>query len=339
MIKLGIIGWGYWGRNYIKYLDTTVDAELSWVCELRPEMLSDVKKRYPHVHTTASVDELIKQKLDGIIIATPATTHFALAKKIIPTGTALLIEKPLTSSLVQAVELKQLVKKYKACVLVGHTFLYNQAVRWLKAKVDKRYFGKLFHIECKRQSYGPIRDDVNIIWDFAPHDLSMITYLLGNKMPTSIFAKAKRYMRHPQEDIASIMLEYGSSMLVTINVAWLYPMKIRMLTLLGRKRMAVFEDTNQIEPVKIYNTIIRYPSETDPYKAAFRLGNVFIPRIEPIDPLATEIKHFVACINKEQEPITSVSDGFTNVLLLEAISQSLREKKEVDFRKFASSYV
>lgn len=339
MKKLGIVGWGYWGRNYVKYLDTTIDAYLASVCDSRGEMLGDAKKRFPHLQVTTNANDLLRQNLDGVIIATPASTHYPLAKRFIEAGIPLLIEKPFTSSLNDARSLVQLAKKQGIFAMVGHTFLYNQAVRWLKEHVDQGYFGKLFYMECKRQSYGPIRDDVNVIWDFACHDLSIMTYLLDKQMPKTVFVKAKRYSKHKQEDIGMIILEYAHNILVTINVAWMYPMKIRSLTLLGKKRMAVFEDTNAIEPIKIYNASLQYPSETDPYGAAFRMGNVLIPRITPIDPLATQIKHFIACIKGEEKPFTPMEDGYANVLLLEALSQSLAQKKEIDFTHFAQQYV
>lgn len=339
MQKLGIVGWGYWGRNYIKYLDTTVDAELVVVCDQRPEMLRDAKKRFPHLVVTQDVSDLLTLHLDGVIIATPAATHYSLAKLFVQSGIPLLIEKPFTSSLADAQALVDLAKKKNVLVLVGHTFLYNQAVRWLKAKMERRYFGKLYYLECKRQSYGPIRDDVNVIWDFAAHDLSIMTYLLDGAMPKTIYAKGKRYARHEQTDIASIILEYAHNILVTIHVAWMYPIKIRSLTMLGSKRMAVFEDTNQVEPIKIYNTTLRYPSETDPYGAAYRLGNVLMPRISPIDPLATQIQHFISCLNGTEKPLTPMEDGLENTMLLEAISESLAKNKEIDFTSFHKHHV
>lgn len=329
MLKLGIIGWGYWGRNYAKYLDTTIDAALEWVCDVRQEMLNDAHKRYPHMHLTNDYKDLVEKKLDGIIIAAPASLHFPLAKYLIENKINLLIEKPLTHSLKTALELQNLLYKNQVKILIGHTFLYNQSVRWLKEKIDKKYFGKIFYLEFKRQSYGPIRDDVNVIWDFAAHDLAITTWLMNNTYPQKISACGKRFSRHKQEDIAVITLKYPDNVLVNINVAWLYPVKIRTLTLLGEKKMAVFEDTNTVEPIKVYETSLQYPSEKEPYKAGFRLGDIYIPRINQIDPLYTQIKHFVSYLKDEEQPLTPVEDGVNIVRLLEAVDTSIRLNKEV----------
>jgi len=329
MLKLGLIGWGYWGRNYAKYFDTKLDAEFSMVCDLREDMLQDAKRLYPSVQTTKDVGDLIKHKLDGVIVASPASIHYKLATLLLNAHIPLLIEKPLTNSYATSKELSDLAAREHTKVLVGHTFLYNQSVRYLKREVDAGHFGKLYYLEFRRQSYGPIRDDVNIVWDFAPHDIAITRYLLGNQMPVSVFAKAGKFARNKMEDIAVIIMKYPDNVLVNINVAWLYPVKIRSLTLLGDKQMAVFEDTNTNEPVKIYDTTLRYPKEDDPTGASFRLGDIHVPRIASIDPLATQLRHFVAYIQGKEKPLTPISDGVAIVQILEAIQRSIRTGKEV----------
>jgi len=334
MLKLGIIGWGYWGRNYAKYFDSSIDATLDWVCDLREEMLSDAKSRFPHLKVTKSIDDLVQAQLDGIIVVTPASLHFKLAKFLIEKRINLLIEKPLTNSSAQAIELQKLVKKFQVKVLVGHTFLYNQSVRWIKTKVESNFFGKLYYLEFKRQSYGPIRDDVNIVWDFAPHDLAITDYLLNNQLPISIKASGGIFSRHNKEDIAVVILKYPKNILVNINIAWLYPIKVRNLTLLGDKKMAVFEDTNPSEPLKIFDTSIKYPSEKEPYGAGFRLGDVSIPRLKSADPLYTQLKHFVSYLKDQENPITPINNGVRVVALLEAINYSLQQNKEINFKQW-----
>lgn len=329
MLKLGIIGWGYWGRNYAKYLDTSIDASLDWVCDLREPMLKDAKKCYPHFQTTTNYNDLVKNKVDGVILATPASLHYRLAKPLIENGINLLIEKPLTNSLSTAKELMELAHKYKTKILVGHTFLYNNSIQWLKKSIKKKYFGDVYYLEFKRQSYGPIRDDVNIVWDFAPHDLAISSYLLDNQMPLYISAQGKKFSRHSQEDIAIVTLEYPNNVLVNINVAWLYPIKIRSLTLLGNKKMAVFEDTNTNEPLKIYDNSINYPSEKEPYGASFRLGDIVIPRIGTIDPLYNQIKHFVNYLKGIDKPLTPIEEGLRIVALLETVNEAIRTQKRV----------
>jgi predicted dehydrogenase len=338
MLKLGLIGWGYWGRNYAKYFDTKLDAELSMVCDLREDMLQDAKRLYPHIEITKDINDLIKHKLDGVILASPASIHYKLANVFLNAGIPLLIEKPLTNSYKTSKELADLAAKKKTKVLVGHTFLYNQSVQYLKNEIESGSFGKLYYLEFRRQSYGPIRDDVNIVWDFAPHDIAITKYLLGNQMPVSVFAKAGKFSRNKMEDMAVIVMKYPNNVLVNINVAWLYPVKIRSLTLLGDKKMAVFEDTNPNEPVKIYDTSLQYPKENDPSGASFRLGDIRVPRIKAIDPLATELRHFVDYIKDVEKPLTPISDGVDVVAIIEAINESIRTGTEISFEQWLQNH-
>jgi predicted dehydrogenase len=329
MLHIGIIGWGYWGRNYAKYFDTRLGAQLAFVCDLRDDMLADARKLLPNAIITKDFNELIRAKLDGVIIASPTSVHAKLAKPFLKAGIPLLVEKPLTNSYRDALELERLAKKTRTKVLVGHTFLYNQSVRYLKREIDKGSFGKLYYLEFRRQSYGPIRDDVNIVWDFAPHDIAITNYLLGSATPISVYASAGKFSRNSQQDIAVVTLRYPGNVMVNINVAWLYPVKIRNLTILGDRKMAVFEDTNTVEPVKVFDTSLTYPSEAAPLRASFRLGDITIPRVKPIDPLGTELRHFVAYLQGKKKPLTPIADGVAVVKILELIQKSLRTGKEI----------
>lgn len=331
MLKLGIIGWGYWGRNYAKYFDASLPAELTMVCDLREDMLHDAKRLYPHFQTTRDLNDLIRAKLDGVILASPASLHSKLAEPFIRAHIPLLIEKPITNSLDSAKALTKLASAEHSKILVGHTFIYNLSVRYLKSEIDKGTFGRLHYLEFRRQSYGPIRDDVNVIWDFAPHDVAITRYLLGNTSPVSVYAQTGKFSRNTKEDIAVIILRYPNNVMVNINVAWLYPIKVRSLTVLGDKQMAVFEDTNANEPIRVYDTTLKYPKENDPSGASFRLGDIRIPRISSVDPLATQLRHFVAYIQGTEKPLTPASDGVEVVKILEAIERSVRTGKEVRF--------
>lgn len=338
MLKLGLVGWGYWGRNYAKYFDLGLDAQLSMVCDLRDDMLLDAKGLYPHIKTTKDIADLVHAQLDGIILASPASVHFKLASYFIKNHVPLLIEKPLTNSYKSAIDLEKLAKKEGVKILVGHTFLYNQSVRFLKKEIDAGSLGRLYYLEFRRQSYGPIRDDVNIIWDFAPHDLAITKYLLGNIYPESVYAQAGKFSRNQQEDVAIIILRYPGNVLVNINVGWLYPIKIRTCTLLGEKKMAVFEDTNTNEPVKIYDTSLSYPKEDEPMGASFRLGDIVIPRIPSRDPLATQLQHFVRYLKGEEKPMTPIGDGVAIVAILEALNDSMKSGKEIQMAQWLSDH-
>lgn len=328
-MKLGIVGWGYWGRNYAKYFDAHLDAQLEMVCDLRDDMLEDAKRLQPLTTVTNNTDDLIDAKLDGVIIASPTSVHEKIATPFLEAGIPLLIEKPLTNSYESAKRLEKLAQKTNTKVLVGHTFLYNQSVRYLKNEIDANRLGKLHYLEFRRQSYGPIRDDVSIVWDFAPHDIAITNYLLENTMPISVQASSGKFSRNNQEDIAVIVLMYQGNIMVNINVAWLYPVKIRTLTVLGDKKMVIFEDTNVNEPVKVFDTSIQYPKESEPQGASFRLGDISIPRIPRIDPLALELQHFVAYVQGKEKPLTPISDGVKVVAILEAIGESIQTGKQI----------
>jgi predicted dehydrogenase len=331
LLRLGIIGWGYWGRNYAKYFDASLPAELSMVCDLRDDMLHDAKRLYPHFQTTKDVSDLLRAKLDGIILASPASIHSKLAEPFIRAHVPLLIEKPFTNKLESAKTLERLAQKEHSKILVGHTFLYNLSVRFLKNEIDKGSFGKLHYFEFRRQSYGPIRDDVNVIWDFSPHDVAIARYLLGNTSPLSAYAQTGKFSRNTKEDIAVIILRYPNNVMVNINVAWLYPIKVRSLTVLGDKQMAVFEDTNSNEPVRLYDTTLKYPTENESAGASFRLGDIRVPRIPSVDPLALQLRHFVAYIQDREKPLTPASEGVAVVKILETIDRSIKTGKEVQF--------
>ncbi len=338
MKRLGIIGWGYWGRNYARYFNKSLDARLEWVCDTSAEMRHDAQSLHPHVHTLQTVDELIDQKPDGVIIAVPARMHFEIASKLAHHHIPVLIEKPLTHDLASAFKLQHIMHANKTVALIGHTFLYNQSVRWIKKHLEKKYFGSLYSIEFKRQSYGPIRDDVNVVWDFASHDISIISWLLEKQEPLTVSATAKSYSRNCQDDIAFITLEYPNNILVSISVAWLYPLKVRNMTMLGSKKMAVFDDTNAIEPLRIYEASVTYPSAQDPYGASFLLGDVHIPRLPSIDPLQEELRHFVACIKHEEKPLTSIDSGVTNVMILTAITKAIQMGDKLEYQKWKKQY-
>ncbi len=334
MKHIGIVGWGYWGRNYAKYFDAYLGAVLSHVCDLRQDMLDDAKKLYPHFITTTKLQDLIDAKLDGVIIASPASAHFPIAKVFLEAGIPLLIEKPLTNSTETSKELMKIAKKNKTKILVGHTFIYNQSVRFLKNEIDANRFGKIYYLEFRRQSYGPVRDDVNVIWDFAPHDVAIAQYLLGGISPISVSVQSGIFSRHNKEDMAVIVLKYPGNIMVNINVGWLYPIKIRSVTLLGDKQMAVFEDTNTAAPISIYDTSLTYPKEEDPSGASFRLGEIRIPRIQSVDPLKTQLQHFMAYLDGNENPLTPVEDGLTIVSILEAMQESVKTGKTIDMNEW-----
>jgi predicted dehydrogenase len=313
MLRLGIVGWGYWGKNYGKYLSNAgIDAKLEYVCDLRKEMLKKAQQLFPHIQITDKIQDLVDAKLDGVIIATPAATHYKIANYFLENKINVLVEKPFATSLGDAKKLASLSKKMGTKLLVGHTFMYSQPVRWIKKKIDEGYFGEINYLEFNRKG-GIVRNDVNVVWDLAPHDLSMLSWFMGDVHPLSISAKGKKNSNNCQEDVATITLEYPNDILININVAWTYPVKTRTFTLVGSEKMLVFDDTNLSTPIKVYS-----PD-----------GKIICPNIKRIDPLHVELSHFVDCVNGKGKALTGPEQGIENVMLLDSITKSLQSGKAI----------
>lgn len=326
---IGLVGWGYWGRNYPKYFSGQLGARLKWICDKNEIFLKDAKDKYPHIKTSSDIRDLGEDKqVDAVIIATPATTHYQIAEYFLKQNKDILIEKPPTDSSQTMKKLISLAQSRNRILMTGFTFIYNPAVNWIQKKLDQKYLGQVYHLEFRRQSIGPIRDDVNVAWDFAPHDLSMLKYLLGLS-PVSIKADGQIWTRNKREDLVTITLRFPKKIMATIKVSWLYPIKIREVVILGSKRMVVFDDTIKDQPIRVHNMTVDYPRPEEPYGAFFRLGEISIPRIKSQDPLYLMLAHFVKCLKNRQHPKTDGNFGLEIVRYLEAIDKSLKTKKEV----------
>ncbi|MCM8778383.1 MAG: Gfo/Idh/MocA family oxidoreductase [Candidatus Omnitrophica bacterium] len=331
-INLAIIGLGHWGPNFVRIFSQIPEVNLISICDTERGKLMQVKNLYHYNHLKSYTDykKLLKDKeLDAVVISTPASTHYRISKDSLLSNKHVLVEKPIALKVDEAKELIELSKKRKKILMVGHTFLYNPAVRKIKELIKEGELGRIYYIHCRRTNLGPIRRDVNAIWDLAPHDISIINYLL-EAQPKEVSCYAQRFLAHKLEDVGFIILKYPKNILVHIHVSWLDPKKIREMTIIGSKKMLVFDDTDLNEPIRIYDKGVMQKKYEKPYysfdefQTIIRDGEVTIPKVNMQEPLKIECQHFVDCINNDEASLSDGCNGLENLKILEAIEKSLR---------------
>ena len=251
-LRFGIVGWGYWGPKIARNLNSLPQAMVTMVADTDVHRLASASGNQPWIGTTMEVEELFRSDVDAVVIATPVRTHYQLAKKALLYGKHVLVEKPLTTDVTEAEELVNLAGQQHCILMVGHTFQYSPAVNELRKLIQNGDFGKLYSIEAERLNLGLFRSDINVIWDLAPHDISILLYLLGQK-PQQVKVQAHAHLQTGIHDIAHLDLSFANSMTAHIHVSWLHPCKVRRVTVIGDTRMAVYDDTNPAEMLKVYN--------------------------------------------------------------------------------------
>jgi len=330
MIRIGIVGCGYWGPNFVRNFNQIPGSSVVAICDLRQERLEEIRQLFPDIKTYNTVDPLLNDKnIDAVVISTPATTHYAVAKAALENNKHVLVEKPLSVKTADCEDLIRLARNSGKVLMVGHTFLFNPAVRKMKELLDRKTLGKLYYIHCRRTNLGPLRKDVNAVWDLCAHDIAIINYLLGNK-PLKASARAARFLSHRVEDVGFITLEYPRNILVHAHVSWLDPKKIREMTIIGSKKMLVYDDTNSLEPIRVYDKKVMKKKYDRPYHdfKEFQLiitdGEVTIPKVNMTEPLKHECQHFLDSIIKNVAPLTDGKNGLETVAVLEAIDKSIK---------------
>lgn len=326
MIKVGVVGCGYWGPNLIRNFNGLENAEVVYICDLNEERLAHLKKTYPMIKSTTNYDDLLKDSsVDAICIATPVFTHFPLAKKALDHKKHVLIEKPLTSNSEDALKLINLSEKNSLKLMVGHTFEYAPAVRMIKELINKNTLGKIFYMSSTRVNLGLFQDDINVVWDLAPHDISIMNYLLDDR-PVSVNANGSANYKKKIEDIAFVAVHYPNNVIAHLHLSWLDPCKIRKLTIVGDKKMVVYDDLNPEEPIKVYDKGVEkqpYYDTFGEFKLLYKFGDTYSPRIESSEPLKIECAHFIDCIKNGKEPGSSGHSGYHVVKTLEAAQISI----------------
>jgi predicted dehydrogenase len=325
-LRFGVVGWGYWGPKIARNLEGLPHASVSMVADLDEQRLRSAKQSYPWTQTTTSTEELFTADIDGVVIASPVRVHYQLAKAALLHDKHVLVEKPLTASVEEAEELVALARARGLTLMVGHTFEYSPAVNELKKIISNGDLGRIYCIEAERVNLGLFRNDINVIWDLAPHDISILLYLLGKK-PERVKVQAHANVQPGIEDVAHLDLGFSDGMNAHIHVSWLHPCKIRRVTIIGDQRMVVYDDTNPAEMLKIYNK--GADIDADPV-VSYRYGAITIPHIDWTEPLRLEVEDFARSIRTGQTPRASGAVGLEVVRVLAAAQQALTHPERLE---------
>lgn len=327
MIRAGVIGYGYWGPNLVRNLADAEDCEIGGVADLRAERRALAQRRYPGVRVVADADELIGDPtIDAILVATPLSGHYDLARRALEAGKHVLVEKPLAASADHARRLIDVAEAKRRVLMVDHTFTYTSAVEKIHEMVSTDSLGDLYYYDSVRVNLGLFQHDVNVIWDLAVHDLSIMDYVLPSK-PHTVTATGMRHLGS-HANIAYLTLFFDNSLIAHVHVNWLAPVKLRLTLIGGSRKMIVYDDVEPSEKLKVYDKgVTMEASEQTMHEmlVSYRMGDVWTPRLDVTEALQTEIRHFVRCIEGVETPRTDGHAGLRVIRILEAASQSLEE--------------
>lgn len=331
MIGIGIVGYGYWGPNLVRNFAQLPDTRVISVCDLHPERLAQVQIQYPSITTTSSYRALLDNPaIDAIAVATPVSSHYELALQALRAGKHVLVEKPLAATSEQAVRLIAEADQRRRVLMVDHTFIYTSAVRKMKALVDEGQLGTLFYYDSVRVNLGLFQHDVNVLWDLAVHDLSIMDYVLGVQ-PVAVAATGMAHIPGQPENMAYLTCFFESNLIAHFHVNWLAPVKIRRTLVGGSKKMIVYDDLEPSEKIKVYDKGITVQNgDENVYEllVGYRSGDMWAPRLEPKEALHTEAQHFVRCMHGLEQPESDGAAGLRVVRVLEAASQSVARRGE-----------
>src|SRR3954467_12837442 len=326
-VSLGVIGCGYWGPNLVRNFKTLPDCRVRAMCDLNQARLKHMRSLYSDVEGMSDYDHFLNGiGLDAVVIATPVKHHYPMAKASLLAGKHTMIEKPMASSTAECEELIEIAERNGLVLMVGHTFLYSAAVRKIKEIVDNRDIGDLRYISARRLNLGLFQKDINVAWDLAPHDISIILYIM-QELPHSINCRGGAHITKGIEDVTSMSLQFTKERSAIIHSSWHDPRKVREMTIVGSKRMIVYDDIATQEKIKVYDVRVERPPHYDTFAEfhyAYHYGDTYSPFVKLDEPLKTETSHFVDCIKDGTVPLTSGAAGMEVVRILEASSESLR---------------
>jgi len=325
-IKVGVIGCGYWGPNLIRNFVELPGSEVVTVVDLREDRLAHIKSRYPKVTITKDYRDLFNMPLDAVTVATPPSTHFRIARDCLKHGRHVLVEKPLSLDSRHAEELIETAQARGLTLMVGHTFEYNPAVRALKRIIESGDLGQVYYLDAVRVNLGLFQPDLDVLWDLAPHDLSILRYILGRD-PISVRAQGAANIFRGKHDVVYLTLQFPDDILAHVHVSWLDPRKVRRITVVGSHKMVVYDDVEPLEKIRVYDKGVEAPPYTDTFgdfQCSYRYGDVVIPNIRFVEPLRLECQHFVECIANRTKPQSCGRVGMEVVKVLEAAERSLQ---------------
>jgi predicted dehydrogenase len=327
MLRVAIVGFGYWGPNYARILSGSVPgARLVACADSSAPKLAQFRAQHPEARIYADVESLVADgDVDAAIVATPTTTHRQVAEPLLRAGIAVLVEKPLAASSADAEAILAVAREVDGLLMVGHTFLFNPAVRMIKRYIDEGSLGEILYLYFHRTGLGPIRQDVNALWDLAPHDLSMLRYWLSAE-PLEVVARGQSYLRPGTEDVCFLTLRYPQKVIASVHVSWLDPIKVRRAIVVGDRKMVLFDDVDSSEKLRIYDKGASYqPTGADyaEFVTSVRDGDIVIPRVDAVEPLREQLSHFIQCVSQKTPPIADGEAGVAVVRILEAAQMDL----------------
>jgi predicted dehydrogenase len=328
-IAVGVIGCGYWGPNLVRNFKGLPNCDLKAMCDVSEARLKHMGSLYPDVETVKDYNHLLNGVgLDAVVVAAPVKHHFSLAKAALLAGKHTLIEKPMASSTAECEELIQIAARNGLVLMVGHTFLYSSPVRKMAEIVQAGDIGEIRYINSRRLNLGLFQKDINVAWDLAPHDISIILHILGD-LPQTVNCQGNAHVTPGVEDVTNISLSFRQKRFATIQSSWLEPRKVREMTIVGTRRMIVYDDLQPNEKIRIYDVRVERPAHYDTFADfhySYHYGDSYIPHIKQEEPLKVECQHFVECIRENTVPLSSGREGLELVRILEAASISLRDR-------------
>ena len=334
MLKVGVIGCGYWGPNLIRNLIQLSRTEVVCVADLDDARLRHMKGLYPTIKTTTDYRKITKDpKIDIVVIATPVHTHFKLASEALSAKKHVFVEKPIAASVKESQQLVRLSEQYDRKLMVGHTFLYTEAVTKIKDIIESGELGEIYYINSQRLNLGLFQQDINVIWDLAPHDISIILYLLG-RQPQVVSAIGTSHINPMIEDVSVLTMKFSESLLAFVQTSWLDPDKVRKMTVVGSRKMLVYDDVQPTEKIRIYDKRVEKPKYYDTYTEfhySYKYGDIVIPKINGAEPLRSELRHFIECIENNKTPLSDGKNGLHVVQILEAAVESLHNGNKMVF--------
>jgi len=327
-IKVGVVGCGYWGPNLVRNFRSLPDCNLKIMCDVSEKRLSHLRSLYPEVEGSADYGHMLNGiNLDAVVIATAVKSHFPLAKASLLAGKHTFIEKPMASSAHECEELVDIARKNGLVLMTGHTFLYSPAVKKIKEIIAKGDLGEIRYISARRLNLGLFQKDINVAWDLAPHDISIIQHIIG-ELPSTVNCRGSAHITPGVEDVTTMCLSYPGHRTAIIHSSWLDPRKVREMTIVGSKRMIVYDDVAPLEKIRVFDSRVERPPHYDTFAEfhyAYHYGDVYAPYIKQEEPLKTECQHFLDCIKSGATPLTCGKQGLELVRILEASSESLKQ--------------
>ena len=328
ILNVGVVGCGYWGPNLVRNFKQAPDCHLKVLCDASEQRLSHMHRLYPDLATTQKLEDVLNDsQVDAVVIATPVRFHYSMAKAALNAGKHVFIEKPMARTEAEAAELVSLAERQGLVLMVGHTFLFSPAVRRMKEIINAGDIGEVQYIAARRLNLGLFQKDINVAWDLAPHDISILLHLL-DELPLSVSCQGSSHVTRGIEDVTMMHLNFRKNRCAFIHNSWLDPKKVRQMTVVGSQRMIVYDDTEPLEKLKIYDARVEVPPHYDTFAEftySYHYGDSYVPYIKQDEPLKLECQHFLDCISTGAVPITNGRLGLEVVKILEASSESLRQ--------------